>query len=63
MHDFWPLIFWILMALWAIFGVIPGWPATGTAGGWRPFANNVLLWVLLAILGAYAIGAPGLPGR
>lgn len=62
MHDFWPLLFWLLMAL-ALIGGLLNWPATGTPNGWRPVSYSLLLWVLLAILGAYAIGAPGLPGR
>jgi hypothetical protein len=63
MQGFWPLVFWLLMLLWAIFGVIPSWPTTIVGAKFQPFASNALLWVLLVILGAYAIGAPGLPGR
>lgn len=57
MHDFWPIIFWAIMLFWAIGGM--GW-------WWNTPALKVdrgALWLLLAILGAYAIGAPGLPGR
>lgn len=62
--GFWQILFWLIMALWLFFGVIPGWPTAGTAApGWRPFANSAVLWVLLALLGAFCIGIPGLPGR
>jgi hypothetical protein len=46
------LLFWILMLLWLIFGVWWNWPNHYLVGG------NVLLFVLLAILGWHAFGAP-----
>lgn len=57
---FWQLLFWILMALWLI-GALTNWPATGTPGGFRPLANNLVLWVLLFILGVFAVKFPSLP--
>lgn len=56
---FWQLLFWLLMALWLIFGFVTYWPIAGTPAGYRPFGNHLLLWVLLAILGYFAIGFPG----
>lgn len=55
--QFWQIVFWLLMLLWLI-GVFTGWP---TPAADRP--RSLVLWVLLAILGAYAIGFPPLPGR
>lgn len=57
MTGFWQLIFWGLMLLWAIGGFGWWW---GTP---QNKANNAVLWLLLFILGAYAIGLPGLPGK
>lgn len=57
---FWQLLFWILMALWLI-GALINWPTTGTPAGFRPLANNLMLWVLLFILGVFAIKFPALP--
>ncbi len=44
------------MLLWAIFGVFPTWSAT--PGNFRPFGGNLLLFILIAILGWHAFGAP-----
>jgi len=51
------ILFWILMILWLIFG----WWSGYTPGQPYPFRNwggNLLIFVLLAILGWAAFGAP-----
>lgn len=58
MTGFWQLVFWLLMLFWLISGF--GWWWGSTPQG---RANGGVLWLLLAILGAYAIGLPGLPGK
>jgi hypothetical protein len=51
------VVFWIVM-LATLFG---GWFAPLNPNYQRGY--NGVLWLLLAILGAYAIGLPGLPGK
>ncbi len=41
------ILFWVLMILWLIFGLVPPPP---TIPGWR-FGAPLLLFVLLALLG------------
>lgn len=55
--DFWKIVFWLIMLL-AVLGVGFG----PTDPRWQRINGGVLL-LLLAILGAYAIGIPGLPGK
>lgn len=55
--DFWMIVFWLIMLLAAV-----GFWFGPTNPTWQRF-NGAVLWLLLAILGAYAIGVPGLPGR
>lgn len=55
--DFWKIVFWIIL----LFAAIGGWLVVDQPN-WRRGYNAVLL-LLLAILGAYAIGIPGLPGK
>lgn len=55
--EFWKIVFWIVMLL-ALFG---GWFVPANPGWQRGY--NGVLWLLLAILGAYAIGIPALPGK
>lgn len=57
MTDFWVIAFWLIMLTWLIGGL--GWWSTTTPAR----INHGVLWILLAILGGYAIGFPGLPGR
>ena len=49
------LLFWILMLLWAVFGVFPNWPK-GEAS-YFPFAGSLLLFVLIGLLGWQVFGA------
>lgn len=46
------LMFWILMLIWAVFGVWWNWPNHYVVGG------NVLLFILLVLLGWHSFGAP-----
>lgn len=50
------LAFWIVMLLWAIFGIVPLWRTSpvnyGLAGG------GLLLFILIALLGWHDFGAP-----
>lgn len=53
-------LFWVLMILWLIFGIIgafSAWPAAG-AGlvVYVPLASSLLLWVLLGLLGWQVFG-------
>lgn len=51
------LVFWVLMLLWAVFGVWWNWP--GNAGAaWGPVGNTFLLFVLFLLLGWHSFGAP-----
>ncbi len=51
------LLFWILMLLWLLFGLISTWPSSTQAPGFcRPMVNTLLLFVLLALLGWKAFG-------
>lgn len=53
------LLFWILMLLWAVFGVFPTWPASGTPNtGYLSFGGSLLLFILIALLGWHAFGSP-----
>lgn len=49
------LLFWILMLLWAIFGVFPTFPRGATPSYW-PFAGSLLLFVLVGLLGWQVFG-------
>ena len=51
------LLFWILMAIWLIFGIVNRLsPQTlGMVGG---FGGEVLIFILLGILGWHVFGAP-----
>lgn len=45
------LLFWILMLLWLVWGIIQAWP------NWQPFVGgNLLLWVIIALLGWKVFG-------
>jgi hypothetical protein len=48
------MLFWILMILWLIFGILSHW----SHWEWSPLVNIVLLWVLLALLGWGIFGKP-----
>lgn len=52
------LAFWILMLLWLFFGFWTLRPAPGQNPNYLPLGGNLLLFILLAILGWHAFGAP-----
>lgn len=50
------LLFWILMAIWLVFGFAQNWGAVpGSYGLW---GHSVLLFILLLLLGWAVFGAP-----
>lgn len=51
------IAFWVLMLLWAIFGVFPHYPR-GEGKGWAPFGGSLLLFILLLLLGWAQFGGP-----
>jgi hypothetical protein len=51
------LVFWILMLLWAVFGLWSNRPALA-GGDWYPLGGNVLLFILLLLLGWHDFGPP-----
>lgn len=48
------LLFWILMLLWAVFGVWSNLPG----GNFRGWGGTLLLFVLIGLLGYKVFGAP-----
>lgn len=51
--------YWLLMALWLLFGLIFFWPASyGSVVVWYPLGGNLLLFILLLILGIQVFGSP-----
>jgi hypothetical protein len=53
--------FWIIMFLWLVGGLINGWPAATSPPGRLPYwsiGGGLILWILLALLGWQAFGAP-----
>jgi hypothetical protein len=59
-------IFWLLMFLWLIFGIINNWPGV-PARPYAPLGNVALLFILFFLLGwacfGLAIQGPGAPMR
>lgn len=53
------LLFWILMIIWLVFGLIIVWPAAGPR--YYPVGGHLLVWILLALLGWKVFG-PALHG-
>lgn len=51
------LLFWIIMLLWAVFGIVPRFRGTTTLTPYYPWVCDLLLFVLLFILGWHAFGA------
>lgn len=50
-------IFWMLMILWAVFGVFWNYPAGGiNRTSFAPFGGSVLLFILLFLLGWHEFG-------
>jgi hypothetical protein len=51
------LVFWILMLIWAVFGIVWNWPGS-PVGPYGPIGNTILLFVLFLLLGWHAFGPP-----
>jgi hypothetical protein len=52
-------LFWLLMILWLIAGVLVYWPAPGAdRRAFWPVGGHVLIWVLLFLLGWQVFGWP-----
>lgn len=49
------LIFWVLMLVWAVFGILV---YTGFAGHYGAVGNQLLMFILFLLLGWQAYGAP-----
>ena len=49
------MIFWLLMILWFIFGVLPSWPKGENANYWS-FGGSILQFILFFLLGWKAFG-------
>lgn len=53
------LLYWILMLLWAVFGMFGSWPAPGSPrAAWLPVGGSLLLFILLVLLGWHDFGSP-----
>lgn len=50
-------VFWVLMILWFVFGLIAWWPS-GVGGAWlyAPLGGHILIFALFAILGWRVFG-------
>lgn len=56
-----PILYWLLMILWLIFGVFYPYRTTwNTPSGAPMLGGSLLLFVLLLILGAHVFGIPRL---
>lgn len=52
------LIFWVMMLLWLVFGLLWwGWP-TGPHATYWPIGNGLFLFILFLLLGWRVFGAP-----
>jgi hypothetical protein len=49
------LLFWILMVIWLVFGLVQ---AGGFVGPYGPWGHSLLLFILLLLLGWQVFGAP-----
>ena len=52
------LVFWILMLLWLVLGLIWNWPGNPAGLPYGPLGNVVLLFILFFLLGWHAFGPP-----
>jgi hypothetical protein len=50
------LMFWILMLIWAVFGVLVHFAVVG--GGYALAGNSLLLFILFLLLGWQVFGPP-----
>lgn len=56
------LIYWILMLIWFVFGVIINFGVLGEGTRYGLFANQILFFVLFLLLGWKVFGPPVHPG-
>lgn len=54
------LLFWIILILWLIFGLLFWWPAAAVGGGtgYAPLGIPVIVFVLFFLLGWKVFGPP-----
>jgi hypothetical protein len=53
------LLFWILMLIWLIFGLVTYWPAGGgSAQSYGPVGVTLVLFLLIGLLGWKTFGPP-----
>lgn len=52
------LVFWILMLIWLVFGLLWNWPGNPVTLPYGPLGNTVLLFILLLLLGWHSFGPP-----
>jgi hypothetical protein len=52
------LLFWILMVIWLLFGLMWNWPGYNRFGAYAPIGNSLLLFILLLLLGWHEFGQP-----
>jgi hypothetical protein len=50
------LAFWVLMLVWLVFGI--GWHFGFVPGTVAPWANGLLIFILLGLLGWHSFGPP-----
>lgn len=49
------LLFWILMLLWLVLGILP---TVNWTGGWRSYTGSLLEFILFGLVGWKLFGAP-----
>ncbi len=49
-------VFWLLMLLWLIFGIMGMYPFPADRRGWALSAGGFLLWIILFVLGWAVFG-------
>jgi low affinity Fe/Cu permease len=55
-----PILYWILMLLWLIFGIFYPYRQTWATTGAPMIGGSLILFVLLLILGSHVFGIPRL---
>jgi len=50
------LIFWVLMLIWLVFGIL--WHVGLIGSGYAPLGSAILLFILFALLGWQVFGSP-----
>lgn len=52
------LIYWILMLIWFVFGLVLNFSPSGGFSHWGGIANTLLFFILFLLLGWKVFGAP-----